>query len=261
MTIKVLIAHPSAQVRRRTGALFAKLDWEALQAATADRALALCREHRPDVALLEAGMASPGSPDSLVDEVRSGCGTRVVLLQDELDAEVVLAGAAAGVDEYLLGSASPAEAAVRVRTAARVKELEAQVVSLERAALPTRPALAGLVRAQVSSARRHGRGLALLLVSVDDADPDEVAGALGERLRDEDVVGRWDDDRLLVVLPDAGRAGTAAVAEALRRDVIGVRVGGAVWAGENASALLARAEDALERLRVPTRRPSRPRRA
>lgn len=84
-----------------------------------------------------------------------------------------------------------------------------------------------------SYARRHGGGLAIVLVDVDRFRQinegfghhigDEVLRAVANRLRagkrTEDVCGRWGGEEFLVLLPHTDLSGAAAFAERVRRSV------------------------------------------
>lgn len=281
--MRILIAHPSRALRDRTREVFGELGWEVLEASGAADALRLCQAHEPDVALLDAGMSRPGSALNVLDELKACSGQalpRVVLLEDELDLEAALAALESGVDEYLTAPVTGPEAVIRVRTALRVKQLEDHLLSqrsdFERLVhadplteLPNRRFLGSQLDALISSARRHGRPLVVLVIDIDDfkdindtyghpagdAALKVVATALRDRLRTEDMLGRWGGDELLAVLPDIDAAAAALVAETLREAVqeaagelprpLSVSIGAAVWTGEDADQLIARADTAL----------------
>jgi two-component system cell cycle response regulator len=116
----------------------------------------------------------------------------------------------------------------------------------------------------ISGARRHGRPLSVAMIDVDhfkrindrhghdagDAALVELTGALRDRLRAEDELGRLGGEEFLALLPDTGAAAAASVAEDLRAAVEGlsstVSVGWATWNGrEDADGLMKRADLAL----------------
>ena len=85
----------------------------------------------------------------------------------------------------------------------------------------------------VSAARRHGRGLCVLLLDVDrfkdintrhghlagDATLRELARRFQESIRTEDTLGRFGGDEFLVILPDTSLDDAFNVAERLRQAV------------------------------------------
>lgn len=106
---KLLIADDDASLRLLVAATFASEEYEILEAGTGTQALALVREQRPEVVLLDNRMPEMDGlevcrrikvdPD-LADTV-------VVMLTNAASSEDQLAGAAAGVDRYLTKPFSP----------------------------------------------------------------------------------------------------------------------------------------------------------
>ena len=104
--------------------------------------------------------------------------------------------------------------------------------------LPNRRGIAERLRALAALADRHDRPLTLAVVDIDhfksindraghlagDQVLREVAGTMGEVLRDSDVVGRWGGDELIVVLPDttaaAGAATMQRVLDRVRQEIV-----------------------------------------
>jgi diguanylate cyclase (GGDEF)-like protein len=127
--------------------------------------------------------------------------------------------------------------------------------------------------AAVSSSRRHGRELSVLMVDIDkfkrindtfghpagDAVLAQTAEKIRSSLRLEDELGRWGGEEFLAVLPSTGAEGALAVAERLRSRVAGtqaqiseheaidvtVTVGVSAWAGDEVAELVSRADAAL----------------
>jgi predicted signal transduction protein with EAL and GGDEF domain len=123
--------------------------------------------------------------------------------------------------------------------------------------------------ALVSRSRRHGSRLAALAVAVEPLGrpPDpraarEVHRDLERRLRDrlrlEDAAGPRADGGFVILAPDTGPAGAAALADGVRAVLPGdpptvdVAVGWTTWAGagDDLDALLGRAERALDAARA-----------
>ncbi len=91
--------------------------FEVLSARDGDEALALAREQRPDVAVLDIGMPGLDGLEVLAriradDELR---GMRVVLLTAKAQESDVRRGYSAGADLYVRKPFSPAELSTRVR--------------------------------------------------------------------------------------------------------------------------------------------------
>jgi len=105
---------------------------------------------------------------------------------------------------------------------ARIDELEAQIRDLkltdDLTGLPNRRAITQALDLQISRSRRYGNPLSLVLVETGIAEqPLELLGEaqdalvlavshfLRDRLRWVDQIGRWEDDRFLLILPETDR--------------------------------------------------------
>ena len=189
-----------------------------------------------------------------------------------------------GAQDILIEPISAADVIARVRSAARTKTLQEELVGQSRrletmlhedprtGLFNRRYVLTRLV-GLISGARRHGRPLSVAMVDIDhfkllndeyghdygDAALVAITSALRERLRAEDELGRLGGEEFLALLPDAGRRAAEVVAESLRASVEGARpriaghelsatvgVGWATWDGdESAAQLVKRADVAL----------------
>ena len=91
---------------------------------------------------------------------------------------------------------------------------------------------------------RYGRDFALVRINVPLGTVDELAPLFSGRLRDADVLVRWEADELLALLPATDRPGADRAAERLRdaAGMVPVSVGAAHWVGDTAHDLLGRAE-------------------
>jgi two-component system cell cycle response regulator len=274
----VLISPGAAWSDRLSGALGA-LGHEVQRAATVAGGVELCRATQADVAVLD---------DRIAAEERT-------LLRRDPDlyaTTMLLAGAGRltdadlcqGVQDHLGLGDDPAALRARVGaaglTAQLRRELDVQAARLEAIAytdeltrVHNRRFVGGQLSAQVASATRHGRSLAVVLVDLDRFKPvnDEyghdagdrvlaaVAERMGSRLRREDVLGRWGGEEFLVLLPDTDAGGAVQAAEDLREAVGGapirwhatplsitVSAGVAVRVpGETPEQLVRRADEAL----------------
>jgi diguanylate cyclase (GGDEF)-like protein len=173
-------------------------------------------------------------------------------------------------------------AVLLVRLFASRARLEAMNAELERVAridsltgMYNRRHVEELLEGLLSAAKRHGSGLAVLMIDVDgfkevndgrgrragDIALRQVATAIRSALRMEDSLGRWGGEQFLAVLPTTDAAGALVVARRLRKRVaasparlgdgtggsLTVTVGGAAWTeGDDVNALLRRADSALE---------------
>ena len=90
---------------------------------------------------------------------------------------------------------------------------------------------------------RYGRDFAMVRISVPMGAIDELAPLFSGRLRDADVLVRWEADELLALLPATGRPGAeraaARLLECVDEEIV---VGAAHWVGDTAHDLLSRAE-------------------
>jgi DNA-binding NarL/FixJ family response regulator len=87
------------------------------EASDADGALRLCREHLPDVALLDIAM--PGGGLAAARDITAACpATRVVMLTVSEDEDDLLAAMKAGASGYILKGAGADEVATVIRQVA-----------------------------------------------------------------------------------------------------------------------------------------------
>lgn len=287
--VRVLVAHRDASLRASVRALLEGVGAEILETADAHDAAEQVRARHPQVVLLDHAIG--GDDDrarggGLVRDVAGDpelLGVAVILLHPGADVEAVCAALADGaVDVWTTDGPAP-ELIARVRLAYRSRQLldlalrrftdlEDLAYGDELTELPNRRGAARQIDVLISRARRHGHHLALLLVDADrfkaindehghavgDVVLRELAARLRERVRREDVVGRWGGEEFVVALPETTPDGAAAVAESLRAGVSGtpiaaagaelrvtISIGVAAWTGEELDDLVARADAAL----------------
>jgi two-component system cell cycle response regulator len=275
--MRVLLVHALNPKRRRLERVLADAGHEVIAVADPDAALGLCRECRPDVAVLHSRRC-----DGLVCRMKADCDayrTAVLLIAPAgLDADEAVRAMREGVQDFLVEPVADGELLTRVEAAARTKELQQELVAqgqrLE--AMLREDALTGLLNRRailsqlggtVSGARRHGHPLSVAMVDLDNfkAINDEHGHAVGDEvliaavramrahLRAEDQLGRLGGEEFLVVLPETHARAAARVAEKLRGEVAGApgpvpvtcSVGVATWDGEAPEVLLRRADEAL----------------
>jgi hypothetical protein len=109
--------------------------------------------------------------------------------------------------------------------------------------LPTRETAAYILERLIGEWRRYGHLFSIVRLEL---PADRVTAAiprLQAALRGADVLARWDDEELLVLLPETDQEGADAAAERLREAVreIPVLAGAVQWTGGSAEGLLSRA--------------------
>lgn len=287
-TVTVVVAHPSPDVRRELSAPLEHFGYDVIEAADPETALATCRETRPEVVLIHADVALDWSGVPLLDELKGdpeAFATAVVLIAGQgITMQTAQEGLRRGAQDLLLEPVIPAELLARVRSAARTKILQEELVGQSRRleTMLHEDPLTGLFNRRyvltrlgglISGARRHGRPLSVAMVDIDhfkpvndahghDAGDTALVGvtiALRDRLRAEDELGRLGGEEFLALLPDADESAAATVSEKARASVEALRiqieelelsmtisVGWATWDGEeDADGLVKRADKAL----------------
>jgi two-component system cell cycle response regulator len=284
VTERILIADRSDDLRHTLRAPLEAEGFVLSEARDLAEALEELHAHRHRAALVDIEL--PGGGFDLLDALKTDpdlSGISVVLLSDDLADGAALEGLARGATDCLRKPIEPIEAVVRTRAALRVSHLgqmlrEGNDRLAELAAtddltgLLARRFLESHLRGLVSSAARHGRPLSVVMLDLDNfknindvhghAVGDAVLRAAVEcirsRLRQQDLLGRWGGDELILVLPDIPLDGAAAAAEALRARIeetrveadgepvaITVSAGAAEWSDETAHELIERADAAM----------------
>lgn len=283
--VRVVIAHGDPAHRAVAREMLIAQGAEVLEAAEPATAAELVRAVGPDVILLDRDLDAE-RPTSFVRDVAGDpelLGTAVVLLAPGADTDAVVAALDDGaVDVWTAPSFNP-ELIARVRLAYRTRmlldlalrrysDLEDLAYRDELTELPNRRGASRQLEVLMSRAKRHGQQLAVMLVDADrfkainddhghavgDLVLRELAQRLRERVRREDVVGRWGGEEFLIALPETTRDGAVAVAEALRAAIadrpmavgpvampVTVSIGVAGWAGEPLEQLVERSDRAL----------------
>jgi diguanylate cyclase (GGDEF)-like protein len=287
MNVHVVVAHTDPCARDDLASPLRENGYAVSEVGDFEQALLACQELEPAVALVSKGIQSPAG-GLLLDELKAHpdvYNTAVVLVTPPdmafADAQELLGRGAA---DLIVEPASAAEVVARVRSAARTKTLQDEFMGQGRRLMTMlhEDALTGLFNRRyvftrlgglISGARRHRRPLSIAMIDIDrfkrinddyghdvgDCALVEITGALRDRLRAEDELGRLGGEEFLALLPDSDAIAAAAVAEDLRASaeqvgarcgehVVGatVSVGWATWDGqESADELVRRADRAL----------------
>jgi diguanylate cyclase (GGDEF)-like protein len=165
----------------------------------------------------------------------------VLLVAESRGAEDLLEGLNAGADDFLFAPLDAAEVKARVRTGARIVEVE-QALKASQSALrvqSTRDGLTGcwnhaaildLLHKERERARRKSGSVAIVLADVDelrrvneelghgvgDEILREAARRMSSSVRPYDAVGRYGGDEFLIVLPGSDGLGALTVGERIR---------------------------------------------
>jgi diguanylate cyclase (GGDEF)-like protein len=282
--VRVLVAHRDARLRAAVRDVLTGVGAQVSEVADRIDAAEFVRRERPHVVLLDDGLDK--TPRRLMRDVAGDpdlLGTAVILLRAGADVDGVVAALRDGAADVMTTTAVGPELVARVRGAFRSRQLldlalrrfsdlEDLAYSDELTQLPNRRGTVRQLDVLISRARRHGHQLTLLLIDADrfkwindhhghamgDIVLRELAQRLRERVRREDLVGRWGGEEFLVALPETTPEAGLAVAESLRAAVGGtpmeadgmplpvtVSIGLAGWSGEPLDDLVARADHAL----------------
>jgi len=283
--VRIVVAHHLAEPRAAARRVLEEADWHVAEAETADGTIAACRRAQPEVLLLDAELCRRAGRN-LLTEIKSDpdlFAVAIILVEEDVDVDQAVDIVRRGAHDLLLADVTPAELVAAVASAERAGALQRRLLDREDALEDlaytdelTRVANRRFVRRQLdallSTARRHERQVALVLVDLDrfkavndhlghavgDQVLQAVAERLRERLRTEDVLGRWGGEEFAAILPETDAEGADAVAEALRAQIaaepvaveggevaVTASIGWALWEGEPAEQLFARADEAL----------------
>jgi two-component system cell cycle response regulator len=245
--VNVLLAHGSAAARRRMARTLLKAGHRVLEAGGAGQAVEACREHAPDVLVVDRDLCERDQLPvvSVIKADREVFGTAVLLVvPPDIDAADVAEELRLGVHDVLVAPVRDAELLPRVEAAGRTKILREELVEqtrrLERhlyedalTRVHNRRFILTQLKAHMSAARRHGRPLSVAVADLDGfkaindtyghAAGDQVLVAVAQALRDgtraEDAVGRLGGEEFLILLPDADARAAAHAAERMRAAV------------------------------------------
>ena len=283
----ILVAEDSLVVRALVRKQLELRGYDVIEAVDGQQALELARASDPDTILIDVDMPKLTGYQVLeqLKQDPATAGIPVVFLTGRTDAEDAIRALDLGAHDYLRKPFEGDELAARVQAAVRVKHLQDRMRDLnaDLTRQATTDGLTGVANRRelddqlarcCSRAARHASTLGVLLIDVDhfkrinddhgheagDVALVEIANRIGQRLRREDILGRWGGEEFMVITPDVGGEGPAALAEDLRECIAGqplqvggryvpvtVSVGWAAWNGDDPRTLVRRADEALYR--------------
>ncbi|MBV8690542.1 MAG: diguanylate cyclase [Actinobacteria bacterium] len=288
---RIVIAEDSLVMRAIVRQHLEDHGYEVIEADDGNAALEACRTHHPDAALLDIEMPARDGHEvlRLMKADDDMADIPVVFLTGRTGTDDIVTGIELGAHDYLKKPFEPPELIARVNSAVRVKRLQdelrdrnAELETVSRTDALTglynrRHAAEHLVR-HVSSARRHGLDLSVLMFDIDhfkaindtyghaggDMALREFAARLSPTLRTEDIPARWGGEEFLVIAPMTSADGATALGERVRASIAGrpfsigpdqtcvvtVSVGCATIAGEDADGLIGLADVALYRAKA-----------
>ena len=240
----ILIADDEPLSRRLLQASLVRWGYEVEVAKDGEEALdVLLRDTAPRLAVLDWVMPRlDGLEVCRRARARAGAPYSYLLLLTSKEASSdVVAGLAAGADDYLRKPFDAEELRARLRTGERILNLQAELLAAQDAlrVQATRDGLTGLYNRravlerldeEMARARREGAELSVLLLDVDhfkrvndqyghqagDEVLRELAARLGSVLRTYDAFGRYGGEELIAILPGCGNAASVLVADRMR---------------------------------------------
>jgi two-component system cell cycle response regulator len=242
-TATILVADDSLVVRAVVRSGLEEEGYLVIEAEDGTSALAQCREHRPDVVLLDVEM--PGLDGyQVLAALKADVELKnvpVVFLTGRTGMEDIVAGLRGGAHDYLKKPFEPAELLARVGSAVHVKQLQDELWqrNAELSRMSRTDSLTGLynrwhlddvLARESNTARRHGDQLSIVLFDIDhfkhvndtyghpagDLVLVEFARRMTDELRSGDIAGRWGGEEFLLVLPRTDVVGALKVAERVR---------------------------------------------
>ena len=109
--------------------------------------------------------------------------------------------------------------------------------------LPSRETAAYILERLIGEWRRYGHVFSVVRLELPADRISDALPRLQSALRDADVLARWADEELLVLLPETDQLGADTAAERLRDAVrdVPMLAGPVQWTGGSAEGLLSRA--------------------
>ena len=286
--MKVLVAEDEPVSRLRLQAFLSKWGYSVLVAADGAEALRVFHSERPRLVVLDRMMPQMDGVDVCRTIRRQAAEpyVYVILLTAQDDSREIIEGFEAGADDYITKPFEVQELEARVRTGARIVELQEQLIAAREQLRieATHDSLTGLLNRaaffeglhkEVVRARRYKTPLALIMADLDhfkaindrhghpngDRVLRETAHRLRASIRGSDVIGRYGGEEFVVAAPDCTPQDARLLAERFRASIgtLPVEIGGefifvtmslgvaATTEMDDADRLLQVADDALYR--------------
>ena len=282
----ILVAEDSASARAVLSTQLTGTGYRVVTATNGREALERLKGDHPDVALVDIEMPELDGMEVLDVVIADPklATIPVIFLTGRTSPEDVAEGLSRGAHDYLRKPVDSSELVARLRAALRTKrladELRKRNSELER--LSTTDDLTGQYNRRfmareldrlILRARRHGHRLSVAMLDIDrfksindehghaagDAVLVEVTARVKDRLRGDDLVGRWGGEEFLLVLSETPDEGATTVAESVRAAIaatpislaaaaidVTASLGCATWrAHDSSDDLLRRADLAL----------------
>lgn len=232
---RILVADDDPDILSLLGHLLRKAGYEVITATDGNEALALAREHDPDLLVLDVSMPHADGYTVCRQIQEDGLAAPpVIFLTAHAHTSARVNGLDAGAVDYITKPFDPDELRARVRAVLRTKTardaLAVEAATDALTGLLNRSQLGPRVSELVSAARRHGRPLACLMIDLDhfkavndtyghpagDAVLAEAARRFDSVRRAEDVLIRYGGEEFLALLPDTDAEGAVVAADKLR---------------------------------------------
>jgi diguanylate cyclase (GGDEF)-like protein len=244
--VKVLVAEDEPVSRLRLQTFLGKWGYNVLVAPDGAEALRLFESERPTLVVLDRMMPHLDGLDVCRTIRQKGAEpyVYVILLTAQDDTREIVEGFEAGADDYITKPFEVQELEARIRTGARIAELQEQLIAArERLRIEaTHDSLTGLLNRaaffegfhkEIKRARRYRTPLALIMADIDhfkaindrhghpigDAVLREAARRLRGSLRASDVIGRYGGEEFVVAAPDCDLRDAVALAERCRTGI------------------------------------------
>jgi diguanylate cyclase (GGDEF)-like protein len=241
--LKVLVAEDEPVSRLRLQAFLSKWGYSVLVASDGAEAVRMFERERPRLVILDRMMPHMDGIDVCRMIRRQGAEpyVYVILLTAQDDTREIVEGFEAGADDYITKPFAVQELEARVRTGARLAELQEQLImARERLRIEaTHDSLTGLLNRaafldgfskEIVRARRYQTPLALIMADIDhfksindrhghpigDAVLRETARRLRASIRASDVIGRYGGEEFVIAAPDCDMRNAIALAERFR---------------------------------------------
>ena len=223
------------------------LSWEGYdvrKTTSADIAMELIEDWRPDLSVLDVNMPVKDGPQFLKELKAIDPYMAVMFISGNTTTEAVIAGLDSGADDYIPKPFDPLELLARVRTQLRLKDLNAQLrVANERLKeLVDIDDLTGLfnmrsvyqkIEQELERCRRFSRHCCVVMMdmdyfkSVNDGHDHlfgsfvlgEVGKIIQENIRNIDLAARYGGDEFLIVLTETNKEGALVFCERLRASI------------------------------------------